>query len=107
MLGKKLSSLVVFGAVVLVFAPRCGGSTSTDDGGVDGNTPSDSSVTPDTNTPNDASPANDSSLPTSDGSSPNDAGGPPCTTDQNCAQPTPYCDAEDDQCVQCLSDTNC
>ena len=30
-----------------------------------------------------------------------------CTSDTQCAQPTPYCDAPIDQCVQCLSDTNC
>ena len=41
MLGKKLSSFVVLGALAVALAPRCGGSTSTDDGGLDGNVAND------------------------------------------------------------------
>src|SRR5580693_777642 len=33
--------------------------------------------------------------------------GAACTSDTMCAEPTPYCDTQIDQCVECLSDTNC
>jgi len=36
-----------------------------------------------------------------------DVSGPPCTSDVQCSQPTPYCDTPANVCVQCLGDPNC
>lgn len=90
---SKLASVAFATCLIAAFAPRCGGDTTSNDDG--GNPNNDGSVPP-----SDANPQNDSATG-------GDSAGPACTTDTSCAQPTPYCDTQIDQCVQCLSDTNC